>query len=168
LAGESTISIVYSKKKIAMIQNRIVLDTNVCIDLFVFRDSRWERLLRALQTREIEAVTRRDCRAEWLFVLGYPHLPLNDASRMEAINRFDELIACIEPPLIIPSAELPVCKDKDDQKFLQLALQSDASILITKDKALLKLAKRLTRKGLFCVQTPEAWTQARLAADRQP
>ncbi|MDQ9170629.1 putative toxin-antitoxin system toxin component, PIN family [Oxalobacteraceae bacterium R-40] len=148
-----------------MIPNRIVLDTNVCIDLFVFRDPRWERLLHALESRQIEAVTRKDCRSEWLFVLGYPHLPLNDASRMEAISRFDDLITCIEPLPIASSVELPVCKDKDDQKFLQLALQADASILITKDKALLKLAKRLARKGLFCVQTPEAWMHVQLAAD---
>jgi predicted nucleic acid-binding protein len=41
---------------------------------------------------------------------------------------------------------LPVCTDKDDQKFLELARDANATILITKDKALLKLArKRLAR-----------------------
>lgn len=151
-----------------MIPNRIVLDTNVCIDLFVFRDPRWERLLRAVESKEVEAVTRKDCRNEWLFVLNYPHLPLDEASRMDARSRFDALIACIEPEPPMRDALLPVCKDKDDQKFLTLALQADASTLITKDKALLKLAKRLTRKGLFNVLTPEAWTRETLIADSQP
>jgi len=40
---------------------RIVLDTNVCLDLFVFRDPRWNALLTALNNGDIEAVTREDC-----------------------------------------------------------------------------------------------------------
>jgi putative PIN family toxin of toxin-antitoxin system len=169
LAGESTISIVYSKK-IAMIPNRIILDTNVCIDLFVFRDPRWDRLLHALEQKELEAVTRKDCRSEWLLVLNYPHFPLNEASRTEARSRFDALIPCIEAEQAIafPEVPLPVCKDKEDQKFLELAWQADASTLITKDKALLKLAKRLTRRGLFSVLTPEAWTRDNSTAESQP
>lgn len=151
-----------------MIPNRIVLDTNVCIDLFVFRDPRWARLLQALEEKELEAVTRKDCRNEWLLVLNYPHLPLDEASRMEARSRFDALISCVEPEPPISDVLLPVCKDKDDQKFLVLTLQANASTLITKDKALLKLAKRLTRKGLFNVLTPEAWTRDILIADSQP
>ncbi len=150
-----------------MIPNRIVLDTNVCLDLFVFRDPRWERLLRAMENREVEAVTRKDCRSEWLLVLNYPHLPLDDASRAEARSRFDAMIVCIEAESATPRPELPVCKDREDQKFLQFALHAGASVLITKDKALLKLAKRLARKGLFSVQTPEAWTRAKLMADSQ-
>lgn len=144
-----------------MITNRIVLDTNVCIDLFVFRDPRWANLLQALENRELEAITRKDCRSEWLLVLEYPHFALDDSSRSEARERFDALITCIEPKQAVQAAALPVCKDREDQKFLEIALQSDASTLITKDKALLKLAKRLARKGLFSVQTPEAWTCAR-------
>lgn len=150
-----------------MIPKRIVLDTNVCIDLFVFKDPRWTRLLNSMEAQQVEAVTRRDCRNEWLLVLDYPHLPLDENSRSEARARFDTLITCIEPLPVSSREVLPVCKDKEDQKFLELALQAGAETLITKDKALLKLAKRLTRKGLFSVQTPDAWTQARLNADSQ-
>jgi putative PIN family toxin of toxin-antitoxin system len=167
LAGESTINIVYSEK-IAMIPNRIVLDTNVCIDLFVFRDPRWERLLHAVEKREVEAVTRKDCRNEWLLVLNYPHFPLDETSRTQARSRFDALIHSLEVVQPSQGIILPVCKDREDQKFLELALQAEASTLITKDKALLKLAKRLTRNGLFSVLTPEAWTREKLIADSQP
>ncbi len=148
-----------------MIANRIVLDTNVCLDLFVFQDPRWRRLLQAMEEKEVEAVTRKDCRNEWLLVLGYPHLPLDDQARMAARAQFDALIHCIEPQLASPTAELPVCRDKEDQKFVELAWQAEASTLVTKDKALLKLAKRLSRKGLFKVETPELWTHNRLIAD---
>jgi predicted nucleic acid-binding protein len=52
---------------------------------------------------------------------------------------------------------LPVCKDRADQKFLEIARDAGASVLITKDKALLKLAA-LERAGMFKVLVPEAWT----------
>jgi predicted nucleic acid-binding protein len=60
-----------------MIPKRIVIDTNVCLDLFVFRDPRWAELHAALKDGKVEAVTRHDCRMEWLAVLEYRHLPLN-------------------------------------------------------------------------------------------
>lgn len=143
-----------------MIPKRVVLDTNVCIDLFVFRDIRWTFLLNALKDRSIEAVTRSDCRMEWLIVLNYPHLPLNEESRKQAIHEFDSLITCTDKDDTAPAVTLPVCKDKDDQKFLEIALLSGACSLITKDKALLKLSKRTARAGLFNIMTPEAWTKA--------
>jgi putative PIN family toxin of toxin-antitoxin system len=142
-----------------MIQKRIVIDTNVCLDLFVFRDPRWIPLLDALRSGELEAVTRDDCRTEWLMVLQYPHLPLDEQSRPGAISAFDNLIACLLPH-DMPGrndVRLPVCTDRDDQKFLELARDSSAAILITKDKALLKLAKRTAKAGMFHIMTPEKW-----------
>jgi hypothetical protein len=81
-----------------MIPNRIVLDTNVCLDLFVFGDPRWLALLDALRSGCLEAVTRADCRNEWLLVLRYEHLKLDDAGRARAISEFDALIRCIDRP----------------------------------------------------------------------
>ena len=146
---------------------RIVIDTNVCLDLFVFRDPRWAALLAGLENRSIEAVTRSDCRTEWLIVLNYPHLPLDNDSRARSIAVFDALIGCITPPALT-DIRLPVCKDPDDQKFLDLARDAQAVILITKDKALLKLAKRTTRAGLFSIMTPEAWCATDAARPAMP
>jgi putative PIN family toxin of toxin-antitoxin system len=143
-----------------MIQKRIVIDTNVCLDLFVFRDPRWTGLLEAMRSRSVEAVTREDCRNEWLAVLHYKHLPLDDDSRPVAMKEFDALIRAIAIADLPARADiaLPVCKDKDDQKFLEVARDAGAAVLITKDKALLKLAKRTLRAGLFTILTPEKWT----------
>src|SRR3970282_2163309 len=55
---------------------RIVLDTNACLDLWVFRDPRAAALLAALDDGAIEAVTNTDCRDEWLRGLHYPQLRL--------------------------------------------------------------------------------------------
>jgi putative PIN family toxin of toxin-antitoxin system len=142
-----------------MIPKRIVIDTNVCLDLFVFRDPRWAPLHAALKDGTAQAVTRDDCRREWLIVLQYRHLPLDTDSRPLAAAEFDELITCISATELIPRDDirLPVCKDPDDQKFLELARDANAQTLITKDKALLKLAKRTARAGLFGIIPPEAW-----------
>ncbi|MGB9989591.1 putative toxin-antitoxin system toxin component, PIN family [Pseudoduganella rhizocola] len=135
---------------------RIVIDTNVCLDLFVFHDPRWAGLLAAMESGAVEAITRADCRDEYNIVLHYSHLPLDESTRPQAAARFDALIKVVAPPE--SGVRLPVCTDKDDQKFLELARDAQAHTLITKDKALLKLAKRLAREGMFRVITPEKWS----------
>lgn len=135
---------------------RIILDTNVCLDLFVFHDPRWAGLLAAIESGAVEAITREDCRAEYLVVLHYPHLPLDETTRSLAAARFDALIKVVAPP--VSGVRLPVCSDRDDQKFLELARDAQADVLITKDKALLKLARRLSKAGMFSVIVPEKWT----------
>lgn len=138
---------------------RVVLDTNVCLDLFVFHDPRWTNLLAAIEGGSVEAVTRADCRDEYRVVLHYPHLPLDEATRELSAARFDALVKVVEPPA--KPVRLPVCSDKDDQKFLELARDAGADVLITKDKALLKLARKTAQAGMFRIMLPEAWLKLR-------
>ncbi len=140
----------------------IVIDTNVCLDLFVFHDPRFLPLLAALESGELVAVTRADCRDEYRAVLNYPHLPLDDSSRVQAAERFDALLRVVAPDA--RHVRLPVCTDRDDQKFLEIARDADAEVLVTKDKALLKLGRRTAREGLFKIMQPEAWLKARQAS----
>lgn len=140
----------------------VVIDTNVCLDLFVFRDPRWAPLLAALESGRVRAVTRADCRDEYRIVLHYSHLPLDEATRPEAASRFDDLIEVVAPTS--RALRLPVCTDRDDQKFLEIARDADAAILVTKDKALLKLAKRTARENLFRIMTPDVWVKTEAAA----
>jgi putative PIN family toxin of toxin-antitoxin system len=136
---------------------RIVIDTNVCLDLLVFHDPRWASLLAALESGAVEAVTRADCRDEYNIVLHYAHLPLDEASRPLAAARFDQLVKVVAPDAV--HVRLPICTDRDDQKFLEIARDSGASVLITKDKALLKLARKTVKEGLFRIMLPEAWVK---------
>lgn len=134
---------------------RIVLDTNVCLDLFVFKDPRWDKLMAALESGAVEAVTRADCRDEYLVVLHYKHLPLDEESRPLSAARFDSLIKVVAPDA--QPVRLPVCTDRDDQKFLEIARDARAEILVTKDKALLKLGRKTAQAGMFRIMVPEAW-----------
>ncbi|MEW7847082.1 putative toxin-antitoxin system toxin component, PIN family [Massilia aurea] len=138
----------------------IVIDTNVLLDLFVFHDPRWADLLAAIEAREIDAITRADCRDEYLAVLHYKHLPLDDDNRLAAAARFDALLRLVA--VDSKAIRLPVCTDRDDQKFMELARDAGASILISKDKALLKLGRKTAQAGLFRIMLPEAWLKARL------
>ncbi len=140
---------------------RIVLDTNVCLDLFMFRDPRWQALLEALIDQQVEVLTREDCRREFELVLAYEKMKLSADAQAAILAEFDQRIALYagSPEAVASAAAppLPVCKDGDDQKFLELALACDADALITKDKALLKLARKTARNGQFRILTPEGW-----------
>ena len=138
-------------------RQRLVLDTNVCLDLFMFRDPRWQALQQAMASGEVEAVTRADCRREFELVLAYEKMGLSPHEQSAILAEFDRCIALLtsDPTEALPA--LPSCKDGDDQKFLELAAAAGADALITKDKALLKLARKTLRLGLFRIFSPEAW-----------
>lgn len=139
---------------------RVVLDTNVCLDLFVFLGPRHEALSAALKIGEYTAVTREDCRAEWLAVLEYSQLALDAERRAQARDAFDAYVTCLPPSALSarPEVRLPRCTDPDDQKFLELAWEAGAVALLTRDKALLRLRRRAARDGLFTIATPDAWS----------
>lgn len=143
---------------------KIILDTNVCLDLFAFQDPRWHQILPAIRENQLFAVTRQDCREEWLAVLHYPHLPVNDENRAQIVSIFDEYISVEQHPA--KPIKLPICSDKDDQKFLEACRDAHADILITKDKALLKLARKIKNLNLFVIETPEKFI-TRLVAKPQ-
>lgn len=132
-----------------------MLDTNAWLDLLVFRDPRAAGLDAALRAGDIVAVVDDACRVEWQRVLHYATLAL-DADRRAAIEaEFDRLSYRIDSvPAPLP---LPRCQDPDDQKFLELALASGARWLVTRDRALLALARRVSRAGWFEIVEPDEW-----------
>lgn len=140
---------------------RFVPDTNVCLDLFVFDDPQCASLRDAVRDGEVELITRADCRDEWRAVLSYPQLKLSEQRRALANERFENCVRCVT--LDVPESGrmiLPRCRDPDDQKFLELAHQSAAVALLTRDDALLRLARRTKREGLFVILPPALWREA--------
>lgn len=139
---------------------RIVLDTNVCLDLLVFRDPACMPLHDALQRGAVRAMTRPDCREEWRRVLHYPGLPVDAAARPRLIAAFDALSHMAPARQALAAVPLPRCADPDDQKFLELALDTGARWLLSKDRELLKLANRTWRVCRFAILKPQAWSLA--------
>jgi putative PIN family toxin of toxin-antitoxin system len=131
---------------------RIVLDTNVCLDLFVFDDPRIARLHDAMRTGTVVAITDAPCRAEWRRVLAYPRLALPGTRQSAALAEFDRLTTSHDEdglPAAADAQRLPRCRDPDDQKFLALALRSGARWLLTRDDP--------AREGWFAIVTPHEW-----------
>ncbi|TBR40512.1 MULTISPECIES: putative toxin-antitoxin system toxin component, PIN family [Dyella] len=147
------------------IPNRIVLDTNVCLDLFVFHDVVVVELHALLRSEAWQAVTNPACRDEWVRVLGYPQLALEVSQQAAALQAFDEVVQMVpERPSASDDVRLPRCADPDDQKFLELAWASGAGWLLSKDNEVLQLAKRAARDALFRIATPAEWQAAWLSS----
>ncbi|WP_238978775.1 PIN domain-containing protein [Novilysobacter arseniciresistens] len=151
---------------------RIVLDTNVWLDLLVFADPRTAPLREALDSGAVTAVVDAGCREEWQRVLGYPLLRLEPSRRDELVAAFDALAWAL--PAVsgadgtarsaragTAAGSVPRCRDPDDQKFLELAQASGARWLLSRDRHLLSLARRCKREGLFEITTPEEWVSPR-------
>ncbi len=130
---------------------RIVVDTNVLLDLVVFHDPGVEALRTAIDTGRVMMVTSPACMEELRRVLGYAAFGLGAAAQHEACGWVVARAVCEpQPPA---QALLPRCPDADDQKFLDLAWVAGATHLVTKDRALLGLARRMAKLGC-CVSSP--------------
>jgi putative PIN family toxin of toxin-antitoxin system len=133
---------------------RVVLDTNVLLSLFVFADSRFAPLRGEVESGRWQALTSTPCLAEFKRVLTYPLFALAEPQQTAAYAAYLDLISIIDDAPVQP-APLPKCKDKDDQKFLELARDGQADYLVTADKALLRLRRGQRLAHLFRILTPE-------------
>lgn len=134
---------------------RVVFDTNVLLSLFVFADSRFAPLRQRVESGAWSAWTSDACFAEFRRVVARPMFAL-DAAAQESICATWAGLARHPAPVVEGGPALPRCKDRDDQKFLELARDAGADWLVTADKALLRLARRDRLRGLFRILTPEA------------
>lgn len=134
----------------------MVFDTNVLLSLFVFADSRFAPLLHEVDAGRWLAFSSERCFAEFRHVLAYPMFRLSPQQQEGAVQAWQTRLICVDaPPIDASAVALPHCKDRDDQKFLELTRDAQADWLITADKALLKLARRDKLRGLFRILTPE-------------
>lgn len=132
----------------------IVVDTQVVMDWLVFNDPRVRVLAATLKSGSLRWLVAAAMRDEIRHVLGRGvaarYAP--DMAVIEAhFDAHSEAVDAVEP-----SPRL-VCRDPDDQKFIDLALARGARWLVSRDKALLALAKRAKPRGLLILK-PELWT----------
>ena len=140
---------------------RLVLDTNIWLDWLVFEDTGSARIRQLQAARRLEICIDAVCEAELVRVLAYPFgkRQLTGAEQATAIARCRRIATRIDAGA--PAGErarLPACRDPDDQKFLEAALAAHAGWLITKDRALLDLARRRSRNLRpvpFRIATPD-------------
>src|SRR5438105_10258692 len=132
----------------------VVIDTNVVLDWLVFRNpwcapfvrallgGRMRWLATAAMREELGHVLARDVAANW----NPDHGAIWAAWDRHAM----------EVPAVVTSGVISRlrCTDADDQKFIDLALGHPARWLLSRDRAVLKLARRSRECGIEIV-TPE-------------
>lgn len=121
----------------------IVLDTNIVLDVFLFNDPAAQPLKEALATQKIQWLSTPPMRDELERVLTYPkimaRLGLCQLSAADVLAQFDAQAHLVD---LAPKASV-TCADPDDQKFIDLAVAHQATLL-SKDRAVLCMAKRLS------------------------
>lgn len=124
-----------------------ILDTNIVLDLWVFDDPVSEPLRTAVQNGTVCWLATPAMREELARVLDYPHIARRLSARAmtadTVLGHFDRH-AQLQPDA--PKAPY-ACKDADDQKFIDLAVQH-AAALHSKDAQVLCMKNRLARCGV--------------------
>ena len=120
----------------------VVVDTNVALDLLIFSDARTAPLRTLLAQGRLAWIATQVMRDELERVLAYPHIVGRmDYYRVDAAQVLAAFDAQVRRVAIAPKVAY-VCKDADDQKFIDLAAAHQA-ILLSKDKAVICMRKRL-------------------------
>ncbi len=123
---------------------RLVLDTNIVLDLLVFADPLAQPLWQGLRGGELRWIATAAMREELARVLAYPKLAARvDLQRGGAglvLDDFDRHARVLDAP---PRAAV-TCADPDDQKFIDLAVAHRCTLL-SKDREVLRLRKHLAR-----------------------
>ena len=134
---------------------RLVLDTNVWLDWLAFDDAAIAPLRCAQADGAIEIFSDEACTREIVAVLKYDlgKRSLGVEKQAACLAAFYALARTANAPASA-ATELPKCRDADDQKFLELARDCGADYLVTKDKALLALARRKARPPPCRIVTP--------------
>ena len=138
---------------------RLVLDTNVWLDWLVFDDPRIAALRNAVDAGRAEIVISPACDAELERVLSYPfrrHAPLPEARRVACLEQARTIARRPDTSSPATGPALPACRDRDDQKFLELARDAQADMLVSRDEALLLLGRGTRRSLPFRIVAPTA------------
>ena len=123
-------------------KTNIVIDTNIVLDLLVFKDPATTPLQQALSASQLNWLATQPMRDELARVLTYPQIVTRP--NFYKLLADEVLTAFYKQARIVavaPKAGV-TCSDPDDQKFIDLAVTYKA-ILLSKDKAVTSMTKRL-------------------------
>jgi putative PIN family toxin of toxin-antitoxin system len=123
---------------------QLVLDTNIVLDLLVFRDPQAQPLAEGLDAGALRWLATASMREELVRVLAYaklaPRVAFHRGTAEQVLQDFDRHVRLVEP-----AAKAPLtCGDPDDQKFIDLAV-AHRCVLLSKDYEVLRMRKRLAQ-----------------------
>lgn len=128
------------------IKPRLVLDTNVILDLFVFKDPSAEPIRLALHAQQVDAVRTAASLLELMDVIRRPVFKLSLDAQEAIIQAWVSSTRVLENAAI---EEAPfTCADLDDQVFINMAYSVRPALLFSKDKHVLELQRRALREQI--------------------
>jgi uncharacterized protein len=131
------------------VSRRVVFDTTTVVSALLFTKGRLSWLRQHWRERGCVPLTSRATAGELARVLLYPKFKLSTADGRELLADYLPYSEVIERLRQCPS----VCRDVNDQPFLDLAQSGNADMLVSGDKDILALAGQTT----FLIETPEAY-----------
>ena len=135
----------------------VVLDTNVVLDCFVFQNTECVELLRAIMSRAVTWRASPEMRDELLRVVSVGHLNAWHPDPTELSEQWDRWCSESPPAAVSTPMGRLRCTDPDDQKFIDFSIWVGARWLVSRDRAVLKLARRMREYGIEVIRPP-GWT----------
>jgi uncharacterized protein len=134
---------------------KVVIDTNAALDWLLFADPAARALGEAVVAGRLAWVGTASMQEELARVLAGGLAAARGHEPAPILATWQRHCALQPPAAAAPWR----CTDPDDQPFLDLAVAAGARWLVSRDKALLKLARRAQALGLAIV-APAHWTPA--------
>lgn len=141
----------------------VVLDTQVVMDWLVFDEASLAPLIAAVVSRRLHWTATPAMKGELLHVIGRGVAARYAPDPARIHEAFGQHCRLVDEPVL--SMARPRCSDTDDQKFIDLGLALAAAqptSLISRDRAVLKVAKRAAKLGLP-ILSPSAWLKLHAA-----
>lgn len=125
----------------------VVLDTNVLLDLYVYQDPRTAVLRQAIDRNALDLPACDQTLAELADVLARQKFGLSLQRQQEILAHWRAVSRPMSQPELVHSAWR--CRDKADQVFLDMAWTCRPCMLVSKDLAVLRFAKRAAKEGVL-------------------
>lgn len=138
-----------------------VIDTNVLLDWLVFDEPSVRALASAVTDGRLHWISTEAMRAEQRHVVCSLATSRWRAEPEVLESAYARWATMTDVPTIVGT---PRCSDPDDQMFIDLALARRAPWLITRDRALLRLARRARSAGTEVI-TPQRWSALTIAPE---
>ena len=124
----------------------LVLDTNVILDLLVFKDPSTEPIRLLLDAQQVDAVRTPASMAELIDVIGRPAFKLSQEEQETIREAWESSSRLLEDAAIEPAPF--TCRDPDDQVFINMAYSIRPAFLLSKDLRVLELQAIAKRHGI--------------------